>query len=111
MSDAPVSEAPTGTVPMILEAIVKRRCLSVVYNRQRAVLAPHILYTRHGDLHIDGVVLERDGQAPRELKIGTYRLSGLGDVAITDRQFYVIEGFDPGAERYQGETLLAVDRV
>lgn len=105
------SEAPTGTVPTILEAIVRKLCLSVVYNRQRAILAPHILYTRHGDLHVDGVVLERDSQAPRELKIGTYRLSGLSDIALTDRPFFVIEGFDPAAERYQGETLLAVDRL
>lgn len=110
MIDTPASEAPTGTVPMILEAIVKRLCLLVVYNRQRVVLAPHILYTRHGDLHVDGVALERDSQPPRELKIGTYRLSGLAEIALTDRPFFVIEGFDPGAERYQGETLLAVDR-
>ena len=38
------------------------------------------------------------------------RLSGLGDIAPSERPFYPIEAFDPLAERYQGTTLLAVDR-
>lgn len=107
----PTNPVPTGPVPTILEAIVRRLCIAVTYNRQRVVLAPHILYTRHGELHVDAVALERDGKPPRELKIGTYRLSGLGNIEITDRTFFAIEAFDPGLPRYQGETLIAVERA
>lgn len=110
MSDPSAPATPTGPVPTILEAIVRRLCLTVVYNRQSAIIAPHILYTRHGELHVDAVVVERDGKPPREVKLGTYRVSGLNDITISDRPFFAIEGFDPGMERYRGETLLAVER-
>lgn len=110
MSSSPDPQVPTGPVPTILEAIVRRLCIGVTYNRQRVVLAPHILYTRHGEPHIDAVAVERDGKPPREPKIGTYRLTGLNDIEITDRPFFPIEEFDPGAPLYQGETLIAVDR-
>lgn len=103
--------APSGTVPTILEAIVRLRCLEVVYNRGRVVLAPHILYTRHGELHVDAVALERDGKVPREIKLGTYRVSGLGDVKLVDRGFVPVGLFDPLADKYGDATLMAVDRV
>ncbi|MBX9795585.1 MAG: WYL domain-containing protein [Sphingomonas sp.] len=96
---------------MILEAIVKRHCITATYNRGVVTMAPHILYTRHDELHLDAVALDRDGKPPRELKIGTYRLSGLGAITRIERPFYPVEGFDPAAERYQGTTLLAVDRT
>lgn len=110
MSRPPAPDAPQGPVPTILEAIVRRLCLSVVYNRQLVIVAPHILYKRHGELHVDAVVVERDGKPPRDVKLGTYRLTGLNDIALTDRPFFAIEGFDLTLERYQGETLLAVER-
>lgn len=110
MSSTPAPDAPQGPVPTILEAIVRRLCLVVTYNRQKTVIAPHILYTRHGELHVDAVAVERDGKPPRELKLGTYRLSGLNDITLTDRPFFAIDGFDLTLERYRGETLLAVDR-
>ncbi|OQW44849.1 MAG: hypothetical protein A4S12_03135 [Proteobacteria bacterium SG_bin5] len=105
-----VSDEPSGPVPTLLAAIVRRHCVTATYNRGVVTLAPHILYTRHDELHIDAVALERDGKPPRELKLGTYRLTGLGDIAASERPFFPIEDFDPGAERYQGTTLLAVER-
>ncbi len=110
MQNAPETIVPDGPVPMILEAIVKRHCITATYNRGVVTMAPHILYTRHDELHLDAVALDRDDKPPRELKIGTYRLSGLGAIARIDRPFYPVESFDPLAERYQGTTLLAVDR-
>ncbi|OYY78632.1 MAG: hypothetical protein B7Y43_05170 [Sphingomonas sp. 28-62-20] len=103
--------APTGPVPTILEAIVRRLCLTAVYNRGLVTLAPHIMYTKHDELHIDAVAVERDGKPPRELKLGTYRLSGLGDIKLTDRSFVPIELFDPVEPRYAGVTLMMVDRA
>ncbi|MEO5867825.1 MAG: hypothetical protein ABIS14_09425 [Sphingomonas sp.] len=101
--------APSIDVPSVLEAIVRGRCLTATYNRTAIVLAPHILYTRHDELFVDGVVLERDGQSPREAKVGAYKLAGLSGIALTDRGFFRDPLFQPGDPKYQGVTLMAVD--
>ncbi len=104
-------QAPSGPVPTILEAIVRRLCLNAVYNRSIVTLAPHILYTKHDELHIDAVAVERDGKPPREMKLGTYRLSGLGEISLTDRAFTPIELFDPVDAKYADVTLMMIDRT
>ncbi len=102
---APVD--PTAT-PVVLEAIVKQLCLAATYNRQEMTLAPHILYTKHGELFVDGVVIEREGKPPKELKIGTFKLAGLHPLRITARRFERNALFQPKEPRYKGETLMAV---
>ena len=96
--------------PLLLEAIVKQRAVAATYNRMEVTLAPHVLYTRHGDLHIDAVTLERDGKPPREEKLGTFKLTGLSGVRLTPRRFEASALFDADAERYRGETVMAVAR-
>ena len=96
--------------PVFLEAIVKRQAIAATYNRTEVILAPHILYTRHGDLHIDAVTIEREGKPPKEEKLGTYKLAGLSGVRITPRRFVRSALFDPAAERYGGETVMAVEK-
>ncbi|MDB5696363.1 MAG: hypothetical protein JWN21_1906 [Sphingomonas bacterium] len=95
--------------PVLLEAIVKRQAVAVTYNRTEAIIAPHILYTRHGDLHVDAVTIERDGKPPKEVKLGTYKLAGLSGVRITPRRFTVSGLFDPAAERYANEAIMTVE--
>jgi hypothetical protein len=102
--------ATDPVTPVLLEAIVKRLAVAAVYNRTEVMLAPHVLYTRHGDLHVDAVTLEREGRPPREVKLGTYRLTGLSGVRLTPRRFEPNPLFDPDAERYRGETVMAVER-
>jgi len=93
---------------IVLEAIATRKCLEGVYNRQVMTLAPHILYTRHGELYIDAVALARDGKPPRELKLGSFKLTGIHDPHVVDRGFEPQPVFDPAAERYEGTTLFAI---
>ncbi len=93
---------------LILEAIALKKCLTAVYNTTRFKLAPHILYTRHDELYIDGVALEREGLPPRELKLGTFKVSGMKDVEVDSSGFEIQAMFDPGDERYIGQTLFAV---
>lgn len=100
--------APAPTTPMVLEGIVRQKCLTATYNRTAMILAPHILYTRHGALHVDAVVVLKEGAPPREEKIGTFKLDGLTDMAVLDRDFAKSALFDPALEKYQGETLMAV---
>lgn len=108
--DAPRTPAPVdpGATPVILEAIVKQLCLAATYNRQEVTLAPHVLYTRHGELYVDAVALEREGKPPKEVKLGTFKLAGLHPLRITARRFERSDLFRPGEARYKDETLMAV---
>src|SRR5580765_765468 len=77
---------------MVLEAIARGRCLQAVYNRMAVRLAPPILYTRHDELYVDAVTVERDGRKPRETKIGTFKLDGLRDPAVAGQGFRLEPG-------------------
>lgn len=103
-----MASTPDLATPVFLEAIVKRQALSATYNHVALTLAPHVLYTRHGDLHVDAVTIERDGRPPREAKLGTFKLAGLSAVRLTPRRFDPHALFDPAAERYAGETVMAI---
>jgi hypothetical protein len=99
----------TDTQAIIVAAIASRRCIDVTYNRMRMKLAPHILYTRHGDLFTDAVVVEREGKAFTEIKLGTFKLIGLQDAAAAAQgQFHAFPGFDASDAKYQETTPFAI---
>lgn len=103
------SEAPTPTM-ILFEAIIRRRCIAATYNRQRMVLAPHILYTRNDALYVDAVTVSREGMIPREIKLATFKLDGLSELRVTEREFpYNAALFEAGAEKYAGVTVLAAE--
>ena len=108
-ADESESAPAANPAAVILEAIVKQQAIAATYNRTNVTLAPHILYTKHDELHVDAVTLDRDGKPPREAKIGTFRLTGLGSLRITPRRFEVSELFNPADPRYNDVTLMAVD--
>lgn len=108
-SDEERQAMPTGPVPTIFEAIVRQRCVSATYNRGTVTLAPHVIYTRHGDMFIDAATVERDGSPPREEKMGTFKLAGLGDLTLTGRTFRVSALFDARDEKYDGVALMKVE--
>ena len=105
------ADAPAGPAPTIFEAIVKQRCVNATYNRDKIVLAPHIIYTRHGEVYVDAVTVARNGMLPREEKLGTFKLAGLGDLRLAGREFAASTLFEPEAERYEGVTLMAVETI
>lgn len=94
----------------VLQAIALKKCLHASYNRAPVTLAPHILYTRHDELYVDAVTIDREGKPPREVKIGTFKLTGLQDLTVGERDFTAHELFDPKEEKYQGVTLFMVER-
>lgn len=94
---------------ILLEAIALQKSITARYNRGGVRLAPHILYTRHGELHIDAVTLERDGNPPREIKLGTFKLAGLTEIALDGGSFEPFAEFDATAPRYEGATLFAIE--
>ena len=104
-----LSAPTTSMTPIILEAIVRKHAIAATYNRVEMTLAPHILYTKHGDLHIDAVALERDGKPPKEIKLGTYKLAGLPAIRLTPRAFSINGLFKPGDPKYADETIMAIE--
>lgn len=105
-ADAP---QPNAEIPAVFrEAVLRRLCLSAVYNRTPALIAPHALYLKHGDAFIDGVVVERGGKPPAELKLGTFKLAGLSSVTLTIQRFAPQPVFDPTDAKYTGNLLAMV---
>jgi len=102
-------EAAANPTVLFFEAIVRLKCIDVTYNRTRMVLAPHILYTRHGALHVDAIIVARENMLPKEVKLGTFKVDGLSGLRLTDRDFVPNPAFEPEAEKYVGETLMAVE--
>ena len=102
-------EATVTPTPIVFEAIVRRRCLAATYNRTDVTLAPHVIYTRHDELFIDAVVVDRDGKPPKEVKIGTFKLAGLGAVRLTPRSFAPYSVFEANDAKYAGVALMAVE--
>ena len=94
---------------LIIEAIARQLCVTASYNRQQMLLAPHMLYRRHDALYVDCVTLFRDGLPPREVKLGSFKLDGLGGLALCDTPFARSPLFDPGLPRYVGTALFAVE--
>jgi hypothetical protein len=108
-TDTRPAAAVPDTVPIVFEAIVKQQALAATYNRGSVTLAPHILYTKHGEIYLDALTLERDGQPPKEPKIGAFKLAGLTGLRITPRRFAPSELFVAGDAKYDGVTLLAIE--
>ena len=97
---------PDTPETMLGAALRSLTCVRAVYNRNTILLAPHALFRRNDDLFVDGVVIERDGQPPREPKLGTFKLDGLKDLAPATARFEPSPLFDPEAEKYSSEVEL-----
>lgn len=103
------AETAPNPTPIVLEGIVRQKCMNAIYNRTRMVLAPHILYTRGGSLYVDAQVVSRDFVIPREEKFGTFKVDGLKKLALTERDFAISRLYLPESEKYAGTTLIAVE--
>ncbi len=108
MDTANGAESPANPTPIVLEGIVRQLCLNAFYNRTRMVLAPHILYMRGDALYVDAQIVSRDFVIPREEKIGTFKLDGLKNLALTERSFTISKLFEREAEKYAA-ALMAVE--
>ena len=114
--DAPASPppppppSPPASTPTVFEAIVKQQCIAATYNRGEVTLAPHAIFTKHGEIHVDAVTVERDGKPPKEVKLGTFKLAGLGAVRITPRRFTPHAVFDATDAKYGDTMLMAVEK-
>ena len=106
----PVTESPQPPTRLIMEALARRIRLSGTYNGTESVMAPHVLYTRAGELYLGAVVLLRNGQPPREPKLGIFKVDGLSAVQLVDQPFAPDRTlFDPRDPRFAETTVFAVE--
>lgn len=103
-------EASTdASAELIRRAIGRKTCVIAVYNRANVELAPHILYTKHGELYVDGIVIHREGKPPREEKVRSFKLAGLTAMAPSDRTFAVDALFEPADPKYADNIVSMVE--
>jgi len=101
MTTTTAPERTAAAAPaLVFEAIVKQLCLSATYNRGEVLLAPHVVFTKHDELYVDAVTLERDGKPPKEEKLGTFKLAGLVTPRVTPRRFTASELFRADDRKY-----------
>lgn len=93
----------------IFEAIALRRCLTARYNKLSLVLAPHVLYKRNDSFFIDAITITRDGEEPREPKVGSYNLAGLSELDVLESAFEVHPLFNRMDPKYRDNTLFMID--
>jgi hypothetical protein len=93
----------------ILEAIALRQHLGARYNKLELVLAPHVLYKRNDSYFIDAITILRNGEEPKEPKVGSYNLAGLSELTVRDDKFEVHPLFDRMDVKYRGNTLFMID--
>lgn len=78
---------PPSASDLLEQAIAKRVCVTALYNRGQATLAPHSLFERHGELYLRALTVDYDGRKPKEPRLGTFKLAGLSSLALTRKLF------------------------
>jgi len=81
------ADNPLDPMALVSGAIARRLCVRARYNGGEVVLQPALLYREHDAPFLLAVTVSRDGNPPREPKLGTFRLTGLNDLAVTELTF------------------------
>lgn len=74
---------------LLVEAIARHRLVTAQYNGATLELAPHRLFSRHGELHLSAFNPNKNWRSEEERRLGHFKLAGLGEVTILE------DGFDP----------------
>lgn len=89
MSDAPVTPERT-----LIEAIVLKRVIVAQYNGTEMLLAPHQMFTRHGELFVSALNLRKNFRSEEERRLGHFKLDGLSAPTLTEDTFEPLPAFD-----------------
>ena len=92
----------------MMEAIARRRKVEAAYNATRVVLAPHLLFERHGDLFVSAVNLSKHRREDGEQRLGQFKLAGLVAATILDDGFEQASTYRPVAPRVDDKVLLTI---
>lgn len=93
---------------IIMEAIARRLTVLAQYNRQVIELAPHLLFSRHEDLFLGALNLNKQRREGDEPILGKYKLAGLSDLKLTDTAFDPLPGFESAVSSPDEKVVFAV---
>ena len=92
----------------MMEAIARRRTVSTHYNGNQMILAPHQLFERHGALVVSALNLSKNWRSADEMRLGQFKLDGLGETEVKEEEFAPLPTFEPAAPSDKDTLLLAV---
>ena len=92
----------------IMEAIARKKAVSARYNGGEMILAPHLLFERHGDLFVSALNLSKVRRADDECQLGQFKLEGLAMMALTDVTFEPLATFQQAAPRSDDTMIFAI---
>lgn len=91
-----------------IEAIALKRMIRAQYNGNEMHLAPHMLFSRHGDLFISALNTLKNWRSDEDRRLTQYKLLGLSEVVLTDETFEPLPGFDGAVPRETDISLFAI---
>lgn len=98
-AQAPAAAEIDGCL-LLEQAIANRLYVRWTYNRTQMEAAPHVLYRKKSGVYLDAIVTERAGEIPSEMKLGSFKLTGLTNLAIVNKAFSPSPDIDPADARY-----------
>lgn len=93
---------------MLLEAVARKRVVTARYNGRVIKLAPHLMFTRHGELFVNAHNMSKAWRADDEMRLGQFKLAGLNDVELLDENFDPLPSYDGAPPRSDDLTVLTV---
>ncbi|MEL7698814.1 hypothetical protein [Citromicrobium bathyomarinum] len=95
---------------VLVRAIAYRRRISVMYNRERLKLDPHLLYFRGEDAFMLALNPEKPVSRDQGPRLGQFKLAGLSEVTLEPANFTPLAGFDGQAPRRDDSVIItAID--
>lgn len=104
----PPSEPAASSEKKLIEAIARLRVVTAGYNGSEMRLAPHQLFSRHGELFVSALNTRKNWRSDDERRLGHFKVSGLSSIALTDDTFEPLPSFDGSLPREGDEQLFAV---
>lgn len=92
----------------LIEAIARTRLIVANYNGSEMRLAPHQLFSRHGDFFVSALNTGKTWRSDDERRLGHFKIAGLSNVALTDCPFEPLETYDNSLPREDDEQIFAV---
>jgi hypothetical protein len=103
-----VSDSTAPAERKFLEAIARKRLIVAEYNGSQLHLAPHQLFTRHGELFVSAFNTGKNWRDEGEFRLGHYKLEGLSNVSVTESSFEPLQTYDGTLPRAGDQQLFAI---
>lgn len=92
---------------ILKQSIFSKKCVRSTYNGDSVKLAPHALFCHHDQYFLYAITVDRNGNSPKQTKLGVFKVSGLKGLAPDEQAFQPLRKFNPKDEKIRG-TVIAI---